>query len=102
LLTPTAPKPGVGDPNKAFGNAPRYFDDLRNPVLNNIDFSLQKDFALPGGDQRRLRIRADFFNLLNHPQFGEPVSDPTDGNFSRIVRTSVNNRTVQLGVHVYF
>jgi hypothetical protein len=91
-----------GDPAKAFGNAPRYFSNIRNPGVNNVDLSLQKDFVLPGSDSRRLRIRADFFNLFNHPQFGEPVSDPTDANFGRILRTSVDNRSVQLGVHVYF
>ncbi len=91
-----------GDPTKAFGNAPRYFSNIRNPGVNNVDLSLQKDFGLPGGDQRRLRIRADFFNLFNHPQFGEPVSDPTNANFGRVLRTSVNNRTVQLGLHLYF
>jgi hypothetical protein len=91
-----------GDPTKAFGNAPRYFSNIRNPGVNNLDFSLQKDFKMSGGDQRRLRFRADFFNLLNHPQFGEPVSDPLNANFGRITRTSVNNRTVQLGIHMYF
>ena len=91
-----------GDPTKAFGNAPRYFSNIRNPGVNNVDLSLQKDFGLTGGDQGRLRFRADFFNLFNHPQFGEAASDPTDPNFGRILRTSVNNRTVQLGLHVYF
>jgi Carboxypeptidase regulatory-like domain/TonB dependent receptor len=105
----TCPAPGLsaptgaGDPSKAFGNAPRYYADVRNPSVNNLDFSLQKDFPIPGGgDERRLRFRADFFNLLNHPQFGEPVADPTDASFGRITRTSLPNRTVQLGVHVYF
>ncbi len=98
LLTPTGP----GDPNKAFGNAPRYFSSLRNPHLNNLDFSLQKDIPLPGGNLRRLQFRADFFNLLNHPQFGEPVSDPLNPSFGRITRTAVNNRTIQLGLHAYF
>jgi hypothetical protein len=98
LLTPT----GAGDPNKAFGNAPRYFSNLRNPGLNNLDFSLQKDVRLPTGDQHRLQFRADFFNLLNHPQFGEPVADPLNPSFGRITRTSLNNRTVQLGLHFYF
>ena len=91
-----------GDPAKAFGNAPRYFSNIRNPGVNNVDLSLQKDFGPGVGDQRRLRFRADFFNLFNHPQFGEAVSDPTDANFGRILRTSVNNRTVQLGLHAYF
>jgi Carboxypeptidase regulatory-like domain/TonB dependent receptor/TonB-dependent Receptor Plug Domain len=98
LLAPT----GGGDPTKAFGNAPRYYASLRNPGVNNIDFSLQKDVRYGGGDERRLRFRADFFNLLNHPQFGEPVADPTNASFGRVTRTSLNNRTVQLGLHVYF
>jgi hypothetical protein len=104
----TCPAPNLvvtsfpGDPTKAFGNAPRYFSNIRNPGINNLDLSLQKDFRLPGGSQRRLRFRADFFNLFNHPQFGEATSDPTNPNFGRILRTSVSNRTVQLGVHVYF
>jgi hypothetical protein len=98
LATPSGP----GDPKKAFGNAPRYYSNVRNPGLNNIDFSLQKDFKIPGGDESRVRFRADFFNLLNHPQFGEPVADPLNASFGRITRTSLNNRSVQLGLHVYF
>jgi outer membrane receptor protein involved in Fe transport len=98
LLAPTGPS----DTAKAFGNAPRYFSNVRNPGVNNIDFSVQKDFKLPGRDETRLRFRADFFNLLNHPQFAEPVADPTNPSFGRITRTSINNRTVQLGLHLYF
>ena len=100
---PGLPSPtGPGDPQKAFGNAPRYFAHIRNPGVNNVDVSLQKEFRIPAGDQSRAQFRADFFNLLNHPQFGEPVADPTNASFGRITRTSLNNRTVQLGVHVYF
>ena len=51
--------------SKAVGNAPRYFSNIRNPGVNNVDLSLQKDFGLPGGDPKRLRIRADFFSLFN-------------------------------------
>jgi outer membrane receptor protein involved in Fe transport len=98
LATPT----GAGDPDKAFGNAPRYFANIRNPGTNNLDFSLQKDVRVPGGKGRSLQFRADFFNLLNHPQFGEPGTDPTNPSFGRITRTSLNNRTVQLGLHLYF
>jgi TonB dependent receptor-like, beta-barrel len=98
LFAPTGPS----DPRKAFGNAPRYFSDLRNPRVNNLDFSLQKDLRLPSGDQTRLRLRADFFNLLNHPQFAEPIADPLNPSFGRITRTANNNRTIQLGLHLYF
>ena len=97
LLTPTGPF----DTNKAFGNAPRYFAKVRNPGVNNLDLSLQKDFKLPG-EQTRLQFRADLFNLPNHPQFAEPVGDLLNSNFGRITRTSLPNRTVQLGLHFYF
>jgi hypothetical protein len=98
LLTPTGP----GDPAKAFGNAPRYFADLRNPGTNTLNLSIQRDFRLGGDGARRFQFRADFYNALNHPQFAEPISDPGSANFGRITRTSLNNRTVQLGLHLYF
>jgi hypothetical protein len=97
LLTPTGPF----DTKKAFGNAPRYFSYLRNPGVHNLDFSVQKDFDLPG-ELTRLQFRADFFNLPNHPQFAEPIGDLTNGNFGRITRTATSNRTIQLGLHLYF
>jgi hypothetical protein len=98
LQTPTGP----GDPKKAFGNAPRYFSNVRNPGVNNLDLSFQKDFSVAGGDGRRLQFRADFFNLLNHPQFAEPISDPGNASFGRITRTAISNRVVQLGLHLFF
>jgi hypothetical protein len=98
LLTPSGPF----DTNKAFGNAPRYFSYIRNPGVNNLDFSVQKDFKLPVGEQTRLIFRADFFNLPNHPQFAEPVGDLTNASFGRITRTAISSRTVQLGLHLYF
>jgi hypothetical protein len=93
---------GPFDVTKAFGNAPRYFSNLRNPGVNNLDFSLQKDFRIPAGEQTRLTFRADFFNLPNHPEFAEPNADPTNQNFGTIGRTAFNNRTIQLGLHLYF
>jgi outer membrane receptor protein involved in Fe transport len=98
LLAPT----GAGDPKKAFGDAPRYFSDIRNPGVNNLNFSLQKDIAVPGSDVRRFQFRADFFNLLNRPQFAEPISDPLNANFGRITKTALPNRVVQLGLHLFF
>jgi carboxypeptidase family protein/TonB-dependent receptor-like protein len=93
---------GPGDPAKAFGNAPRYFSKIRVPGISNLDFSLQKDFQLPVRESTRLAFRADFFNLVNHPQLGAPASDPTQGNFGTINSTALNNRTIQLGLHLYF
>jgi outer membrane receptor protein involved in Fe transport len=93
---------GPGDPNKAFGNSPRYFSNIRVPEVNNFDFSIQKDFRLPLGEQTRLTFQMDAFNLPNHPQFAGPNSDPTGTNFGAITATTTNNRTLQLGAHLYF
>jgi hypothetical protein len=91
-----------GDTAKAFGNAPRYFSNIRVPGVNNIDFSVQKDFRLPVREQTRLTFRADFYNMPNHPQFGAPVQDPTQSTFGTINYTSISNRTMQFGLHLYF
>jgi len=93
---------GPFDTSKAFGNAPRYFTNVRNPGVNNLDFSVQKDFRIPAGEQTRIAFSADFFNLPNHPQFGEPASDPESSNFGKVLSTGPANRTIQLGLHLYF
>ena len=61
-LNPAAfslPAPGT------FGNLSRGL--VRQPSLTNVDFSLNKNFALT--ERTRLQFRAEFFNLLNHPGF---------------------------------
>jgi hypothetical protein len=100
LLTPTGPF----DTNKAFGDAPRYFSNIHNPGVNDLDLSVQKDFNIPAGERTRITFRADFFNLPNHPQFGNPIGDPLNANFGKVTRTATNigNRTIQLGLHLYF
>jgi hypothetical protein len=101
------------DVTKAFGDAPRFFSNVRNPGVDNLDFSLQKDFKIPAGEQTRLAFSADFFNLPNHAQFTEPNADPKTGyfaavpgkrgsGFGTISQTSLSNRTIQLGLHLYF
>ena len=116
-LVNSAPSPDFCcDVTKAFGNAPRFFPNVRNPGVDNLDFSLQKDFKMPFGEQTRLTFSADFFNLPNHAQFAEPNADPTTGyhpadpslgkrgtGFGTIGSTSsLPNRIIQLGLHLYF
>jgi hypothetical protein len=38
------------------------------PAINNIDFSIFKNFRF-GESSRYFQIRADFFNVINHPQY---------------------------------
>jgi hypothetical protein len=40
---------------------------LQLPGINNLDFSLFKNFRF--GESRRVQLRADFFNAFNHPQY---------------------------------
>lgn len=57
---------------------------LRNPGINDIDFSLQKTFAIK--ERYEFQLRADAFNVLNHTQFS--------GYNSTINYTSLTNWTV--------
>src|SRR5439155_17938988 len=53
------------------GNAPRNF--LRGPDLKNVDFAINKDTRFPAlGEQGIVQFRADFFNILNRPNFANP------------------------------
>jgi len=56
-------------PTGAFGNEGR--NVLTGPGFTNIDFGLSKSMAL-GGENHRLQLRGDFFNLFNHPNFDIP------------------------------
>ena len=42
------------------------------PGFVNTDFSAIKHFPLPYRDGMMLDFRAEFFNLTNHPNFGQP------------------------------
>jgi hypothetical protein len=49
----------------ALSNSAR--NTLQLPGINNLDFSLFKNFHF--GENRRVQVRADFFNAFNHPQY---------------------------------
>lgn len=49
----------------AISNSAR--NTLQLPGINNLDFSLFKNFRF--GEGRRIQLRADFFNAFNHPQY---------------------------------
>ena len=58
---------------------------LQLPGINNLDFSVFKNFAL--GETRRIQLRADFFNAFNHPQYVPGAVNVVD----RITTTTVAN-----------
>jgi Carboxypeptidase regulatory-like domain len=52
-----------------FGNLRR--NAFLGPAFHNFDFSLAKNTKL--GERVNMEFRADFFNIFNHPNFGNPL-----------------------------
>ncbi|MGB8116074.1 MAG: carboxypeptidase-like regulatory domain-containing protein, partial [Candidatus Sulfotelmatobacter sp.] len=87
-------------PTGELGIGPRA--PVYGPRFVNTDFSLVKDFPLPFREAMNLQFRAEFFNLLNHPQFFlEGLGDSgqqdisTPSSFGVINNTVNNPRLVQ-------
>jgi hypothetical protein len=108
------PEPGFGEagpdepwydpnafsqPGNAWGNSGR--NAFRGPSNWNLDFSVFRAVAF---GHYRLEFRAESQNILNHPQFGNPVTGFTDPNFMRIRAYSPARapRTIQLGMRFVF
>jgi hypothetical protein len=63
-----------------FGNAPRYFSNLRAPKYVDQDFTIGKWFNF--AEKFRMQVGVQMFNAFNHPNFGIPnsgVGSPTMG-----------------------
>jgi hypothetical protein len=76
----------------ALANAGR--NTLQLPGINNVDFSVFKNFSL--GETRRIQLRADFFNLFNHPQF---VPGSVNGGESIATNTTAVQGLTQIGLN---
>jgi hypothetical protein len=80
-----------------FGNTGR--DILRGPGTANFDWSLFKN--IPIAESRSVQFRAEFFNLFNHANLGQPVNSFTNPTFGKILSAG-NPRIIQLAVKVVF
>jgi hypothetical protein len=61
-------------------------DQWYGPGLVNFDFAAAKKFPL-GGERLQIQFRADFFNLFNHTNFSNPVTNQSNANFGKITST---------------
>jgi hypothetical protein len=68
-----------------WGNFGRYV--ARGPGYYEIDGAVEKRFPL--AESRSISFRAEAFNLLNHPIYGNPSGNTSSGSFGRI--TSILN-----------
>jgi hypothetical protein len=89
------------------GNASR--TPLSGPDFVNTDFSAIKHFLVPGREGMKVDLRAEVFNLFNHPQFGTPGSSicaacPLVGaaGFGSINTTVNNPRLFQFALKFLF
>ncbi len=80
------------------GNVGR--NTLRSDGINNIDFGILKNTRI--GENQRLQLRADFFNLTNSRDFGIPDSRVTSNNFLNQWGTDGGNRRIVVGVRYVF
>jgi hypothetical protein len=83
------------------------------PNVNTLDATVQKTTNVPSvSEQFAVQFRAEFFNVLNHPNFSNPsaglCSQGTNGTCSplatagQITTTSTANRQIQLGLKIMF
>jgi hypothetical protein len=68
-------------PMQQFGNAGRNI--AVGPGYANWDTSLMKNFQI--NESKKLQFRAEFFNVLNHPNFHIPNSDISSPTFNQIL-----------------
>jgi hypothetical protein len=79
------------------GNVSPLISDLRNHHINNLDFSVFKQFQLL--EKLKLQFRAEAFNALNRVRFGSPNTTVTAGaNFGRVTTQSNDPRQMQFGL----
>ena len=97
------PAPGAYPNTFQFGNEGRNI--LTGPGLTDIDFGLSKSMAL-GGENHRLQVRGDLFNLFNHPNFDVPSHVLGGSNFGKVLSANAYGnkppRQIQLSLRYAF
>ncbi|MGD0435709.1 MAG: carboxypeptidase regulatory-like domain-containing protein, partial [Bryobacteraceae bacterium] len=88
-----------------YGNVGR--DVLTGPGLVDLDFSVLRNTNIT--ERVHLQFRAEFFNILNHPNFGTPnavvfssASSTPASTAGVITSTSTTSRQIQFGLKLQF
>jgi Carboxypeptidase regulatory-like domain len=84
------------------GNAPRYFSGLRVDGIHDVDTNLSKSFVPKEGT--RIELRAEIFNLFNHPRFASPNNEFLEEGFGSIASDAAGYlpRYFQFGLRFEF
>lgn len=78
-----------------FGQSRR--NQLFGPNYTDTDFSVSKGFLMPHWESAKLRVGAQFYNLFNHPNFGQPNNNVAGGSSFGTITSTVNTPTSILG-----
>ena len=83
-----------------FGNAGR--NVLVGPGANVLDGSIRKEFDVT--EAQKLEFRAEFFNMINHPNFAQPDAfiDDGPGAAGTITSLAIPMRQVQFALKYRF
>jgi outer membrane receptor protein involved in Fe transport len=73
---------------------------LRGPGQANLDFSIFRGF--PIRERAKLEFRSEFFNITNHPNFGNPNVSLDSASFGQITTTLTNARIIQFAMKLLF
>ena len=80
-----------------FGNLGR--NSVYGPGQRNFDVAVSRKFSLT--ERWKMEFRSDFFNILNHANWNNPVSSVTNGTFGQIT-TFGAPRLIQMAIKLYF
>jgi hypothetical protein len=80
-----------------FGNAGH--NSLRGPGYFDVDVAVSRAFNLR--ERLTLQVRAEAFNMLNHPNFQSPVANISASNFGQIT-TASDPRIMQASMKLVF
>jgi hypothetical protein len=95
---PEAPN-GTNPLDTDFGNSG--VGMVRGPGQHNIDMALER--TIPVTESKSFVLRAEFFNLTNIAEFGNPNNTVSNGpSFGVITSTSSNPRIIQLALKYRF
>jgi hypothetical protein len=79
-FSPAADNPGrFGSQGRNMFFGPGYF---------NTDLGISKITSLPGWESAKLALGFQFFNVLNHPNFDQPINNVADPQFGQILYTA--------------
>jgi hypothetical protein len=85
-------------PAYTYGNAGR--NTVYGPGLQTMDLALVRSFNL--AEKARFETRAEFFNALNHTNFGTPNRFVNTSSFGSITEVATPGREIQVSARISF